>query len=183
MVARTHSARRRSPRRPSRRRSRWRRWFASLGAKLATLVIGLIIAVVSFTMNYEQQIERRTAKAFLEKYYSLVVNAKTRDRAWIMLTPEFQRNHPVKSRKAYDGEWNKVKTVRVGPVHSVNGEKNHFLTRLTYVLRDGRIARPEKLSFELKCNGWMSKQPFVKCDVEHLRLHDAIRPDSLATLV
>jgi hypothetical protein len=38
-------------------------------------------SLVTYTVNYDQQIERRTAKAFLEQYYSRVVNAKTRNLA------------------------------------------------------------------------------------------------------
>jgi hypothetical protein len=150
---------------------------------LAALSTSLILFAITYTVNYDQQIERRTAKAFLEQYYSRVVNAKTRDLAWNMLTIDFQRNGPARNRSLYEREWRKVRAVRVGAVHHVGGQKNNFLTKVTYVLRDWRESQPEKLSFQLVCKSWVRKQAFRKCSPDDLLLHDATRPDVLARIV
>jgi hypothetical protein len=176
---RSSSVRRRSPRKRRRRHL----WLTKTKALLATLSTGLILFLITYTVNYDQQIERRTAKAFIEQYYSRVVNAKTRDLAWNMLTPDFQRNGPAKNQRVYEREWRRVRAVRVDAVHHVDGQKNHFLTKVTYILRDGRVSQPEKLSFQLVCNSWVRKQAFRKCAPKDLLLHDATRPDVLARLL
>jgi hypothetical protein len=130
----------------------------------------------------DEAIERRTAERFLHRYYAQVVEPASRNAAWDMLTPAFQTSDTVKNRKKYYEYWRMVKQVRVGPVHHVPGEHNRFLTKLTYVLHDGRESRPEKTAFTLVCLPLISKVPLYNCEQEYLRIHDATNPDSLARL-
>jgi hypothetical protein len=68
-------------------------------------------------------------------------------------------------------------------VDSVTGEKNKFLTKLMYELRDGTVTQPTKMRFQLVCDTVVSLNPLQSCEPKHLRIHDATRPGSLANLI
>lgn len=151
-----------------------------MGKVVGSLLSGLVLLAISFWLQHPEQIERRTAKEFLEQYYSQVVKADGRDRTWEMLTPAF-RDSKV-DRKGYEAFWREIRQVRVGAVDHVSGEQNRFLTKLTYVRRDGRVSRPQKTAFVLICDSWVSKNPVQDCGPGDLRIDDATLPDKLANL-
>jgi hypothetical protein len=136
-------------------------------AVVATVIGGLILAA----LLTNEQIERRTADAFLREYYQQVV--QDRDTAWSMLTPEFRSSGKIRGgSKTYDVFFGKFKEVRVSQVDKVSGDPNWFVTSLTYVSRKGRASPPEWTRFQLACSLWVNKNPFMNCKPKHIEISD-----------
>lgn len=122
-------------------------------------------------MLSNEQIERRTADAFVREYYHQAVH--DRDTAWSMLTPEFLSSGKIRGgREAYDAFFAKFREVRVSQVDKVPDDPNWFVTSLTYVPMKGPASPPEWTRFQLECSLWVNKNPLLNCKSKHIRISD-----------
>jgi hypothetical protein len=171
VAQRSQAPRRKPPRKKPKQRFPW----------IPSVVAGVTVAFITLQWTYVERIHPRTAEQFIRQYYAQVVERDTRDKAWHELTPGFQASRRVQSWEKYDAWWSNVKEVRIGPVQNVTGEPNRFLTKLTYVLHDGRVSKEEKTSFQLVCSSRI-KIPLRNCNLKYIRIDYTNLPDLLARL-
>jgi hypothetical protein len=162
-----------------RKKRRLLRYLAWTGGIAATVLGSLIV----YQLTNPEIIHPRTARQFLQQYYKEAVKQGRRDQAWGKLTPGFQNSETVKNRREYDKFWSKIKEVRVGSVDNVIGERNRFLTKLTYVSRKDKEWGPRKTTFNLVCSTWASIDPLNNCDPDEIKIDYTTEPARFAELV
>jgi hypothetical protein len=148
-----------------------------LGAAV-TLLVGYATIIAATTQFKPATPDQSDGKAFLNTYYSSVVEPDDVEEAFdTYLDADFRRNLQQLQqvdKVRYTGFWAGYTRVDVANVKQVPDTEG-FSADLVYTFRKGgKKSRPERTFFELRCPGWTAFT-IVGCDESNLRIHDTHR--------
>jgi hypothetical protein len=143
---------------------------SAVGGLFSSLILPVVAAIVtSFIVTSNPNIPDSAAHAFLDNYYSSIVNSHQRQDAYNnYLTLNF-RSFPNHSWPSVNEFFGKEKQVTVDAIIPISGNANAFAASLSYYPRSGGKVT-ETTNFYLVCNDFWARFPFVSCTPGHLKI-------------